>query len=180
VVEKMSQTAPEAKIVQFGPCRAIGLSYVGKYDNEKITALWDGPACIFTRIGEIPQPPVEKSGEMAGHPMFGLCRCVAGAADGCFEYIAAAVASAEAPVPEGMVEVSIPACSYAVFEVPSLEETMAAWEAVPGWHAAHPEWKGFCGPDGCDCAGHPSFELYPPDFCPTGRFYLYVPVKPAT
>lgn len=163
----------EAEIVQFGPYRVIGLNYIGKNENMEIPALWHGEGGFISRMGEIEALP----GDCIS---FGLCRCVPDATDGSFEYIAALPAKPDAPIPSGMVEASIPACTYAVFEVECLAELSQAWVKIPIWLQEHPEWKGYCiGPDECDCANHPNFELYPADFTPTGKLYVYVPVQAA-
>jgi hypothetical protein len=126
----------------------------------------------MARIGEIPI----RDGEV---PYFGICRCALGAENGEFEYIAAAPASDDAPVPEGMMEVTIPACTYAEFPVSGLSVIGEAWTKAAAWVEANPQWKGFCdgNPEGCGCIATPSFELYPPNFGEDGKLFVYMPIQ---
>ena len=77
-----------------------------------------------------------------------------------------------------MTEADLPAGTYLAFRLAGLAELPAAWEAIPGWLAAHREWRPFCSEEGCECADHPGFELYPPEFGADGEFFIYVPVAP--
>lgn len=174
----MTTATPE--IVAFGPCRVIGLSYVGRNQNREIPALWSGEGGFISRFGEVQSPPDAKWQDTDRHPAFGLMRCAPGVTDGTFEYIAAAPATADAPIPAGMVEATIAAGTYAVFEVPSLEALGAAWQAIGEWQKAHPEWVGYCDSESCDCVNHPSFELYPPDFGEHGKLFIYLPIRPSS
>lgn len=171
----MTTTTPE--IIEFETCRVIGMSYVGKNENKEIPALWDSENGFLRRMGEVVSPPAAKWKGTDRHPAFGICRCFPGATDGSFEYIAAVPATADAPIPEGMVEATIAAGTYAAFPVPSLDALHAAWQAVGEWQKAHPEWVGYCDNEGCDCVNHPAFELYPPDFGDQGQLFIYVPVR---
>lgn len=172
-------TATNPEIVQFGPTRVIGLSYIGNNENQEIPRLWDGENGFISRFGEVQSPPDAKWQDTGRHPAFGLMRCVPGATDGTFEYIAAAPATIDAPIPDGMIEATIPAGTYAVFPVSSLAELPQAWPVVYDWQNAHPEWAGYCDSESCDCANHPAFELYPPDFGDHGQLFIYLPVRPA-
>jgi predicted transcriptional regulator YdeE len=166
-------------MVQYGPLRVIGMSYIGPNQNGEVPALWDGPDGFIARFGEVVSPPEATYGDSGRHPAFGMCRCVPGATDGTFEYIAAAPATADAAVPGGMVEARIPEATYAAFEVPSLAEIGPGWEAAMAWMGGHPEWTGYCWSESCDCASHPCFELYPPEFGEDGRLFIYMPVRPS-
>jgi len=110
----------------------------------------------------------------------GLCRCIPGATDGRFEYIAAVPASKDAPVPDGMVAVTLPFGQYVVIPVGTLADIHAAWCHSGDWFSDHPEWTGYCNKDGCDCAQHPGFEYYPPEFDGNGPLYIYMPIQPNT
>lgn len=162
--------AREPQIVEFGPYRVIGMSYVGKNAQGEIPAMWGqfGP-----RMGELHEGPCQGA--------FGLCRCAPGAGEGAFEYLAAAPVEAGTAVPEGMVEAAIPASTYVVFQVPNLEAIHQAWEACGAWMQSHPEWEGYCQPtaEGCDCIANPSFEYYPPNWNPQAELFIYMPVRPA-
>ncbi|MCE5198914.1 MAG: GyrI-like domain-containing protein [Armatimonadota bacterium] len=161
----------EPQIVEFGPYRVIGMRYAGKNENAEIKAMWDGENGFLSRMSEIDTT----SGECMS---FGLCRCIPGVTDGSFEYIAALPANPDALVPEGMVEASIGAATYAVFTVPSLGEISQVWTESMAWLAAHPNWDGYCNETACECADYPGFELYPADFGVTGKLFLYMPVRP--
>jgi predicted transcriptional regulator YdeE len=157
----------EPRIEQFGPVRVIGLSCKGKNENGEFSALWEK---FIPRHCEITTPK-----DM--HLFLGICRCIPGRTDGSFEYIAALSAAEDASVPEGMMVLQIPKCSYVVFPVRNLKEIMQAWQGTRGWLEAHPEWKTYCGPNQpCDCAHYPCFELYPPEFNGTNGLFIYIPV----
>lgn len=170
----------EPRIVEFSGCRVIGMQYVGKNEQGEIPAMWGGETGFVARMGEVQSPPEAKYEGSDRHAVFGLCRCLPGRDDGVFEYVAAAPATADAPIPEGMIETSLPTGPYLAFPVQGLENLGSAWGQTHEWLVAHPEWKSYCtGPEDCDCANHPSFELYPPDFGADGLFFLYVPVRPS-
>jgi len=153
---------------EFGPFRAIGLGYVGKGHEGEIPALW---GTLLPRMDEVKRP--------GGGGSFGVCRCASGGVkDGSFEYIAALAADDDANVPPGMMEVLIPRGNYAVFRVERLAEVQSAWDPAASTLAASPEWTGYCGRSGCDCANHPCFEYYPPEFNGDGPLYLYFPIQP--
>jgi predicted transcriptional regulator YdeE len=174
----MSEAQVEPQVVEYGPVRVIGMYYRGKNENKEITALWDREGGFLSRMGEVAQPPDQYYLDSGRHPAFGLCRCLPGETDGSFEYIAATLAAAEAPIPDGMIEAMIPAGTYLAFPVAGLEKLPEVWNAAHGWMAAHPEWKSYCtGPEDCDCANHPNFELYPPDFGCDHKLFIYLPVK---
>lgn len=170
-----NNAATEPQVVEFGPYRVIGMRYVGKNEQGEIPAMWGGETGFVARMGEIKTP--------AGCPCisFGLCRCLPGATDGSFEYIAALPATPDAPIPAGMVEARIAGGSYVAFPVASLAELMPAWGQLGAWLAAHPEWQAYCGDPvakTCDCENHPTFELYPAQFATDGKLFIYMPIRP--
>jgi predicted transcriptional regulator YdeE len=162
----MSDSQVEVK--QFGPYRIIGMSCVGKNESNELPQLWERQ--FIPRCKEI-QAPERASA-------FGICRCIPGKTDGTFEYVAAVEARAGAPVPEGMVAVEIPRADYAVVPVAGLPEVRQAWAKVPEQVGGLAGWTPFCGPAGCECATHPCFEYYPPEFESNGQLFLYIPVRP--
>jgi predicted transcriptional regulator YdeE len=164
----MPTTFEEPQVIEFGPRRAIGLTYQGKNENGEIPALWHEE--FMPRMAEVPAP--EGVSEA-----YGICRCLPGVTDGSFEYIAAKAAVPDAPMPAGMTEVALPAGRYLAFKIPSLAQIFAAWDFTRQWCAVHPEFELYCGPGGCDCTTHPGFEYYPPDFNGQNELYLYLPVK---
>lgn len=161
----MSQGRVEIK--EFGPYRIIGLSYTGKNENKEVFQLWERQ--FMPRRHEIDMP--ERPGA------FGICRCVPGAKDGTFEYVAAVEAKLGAAPPEGMVAVDIPRGDYVVIPVSGLGEVRQAWSTVPEKLSRFTEWEPYCGPGGCECATHPCFEYYTPEFDDGGPMFLYIPVK---
>jgi len=175
----MSTSTPEPKIVEFGPFRIIGMNYVGKNEAGEIPDLWGRPNGFLARMSEVRMPEGAGDHATGDHLAFGLCRCYPGATDGTFEYVAAVPAAADAPIPDGMVEAAIGQSAYAVFESPTLKEIGATWGAAMAWMGQQTKWRGFCGPDECDCANHPSFELYPPGYDDDGPLLIYMPVRPA-
>lgn len=163
--EQKTVNAPA--LVKFGPCRVIGARCVGK-DSQEFTALWERD--FLPRLGEI-MPLAGAQG------LFGLCRCLPGASDGSFEYIAAMAVSDDAPIPDSMVEAHIAAADYVIFPVNGLDAVMDAWGRLGPWLDEHPEWEGYCTPAGCDCLTHPSFEYYPPTFGEDGKLSVYMPIR---
>ncbi|MHB1463440.1 MAG: GyrI-like domain-containing protein [Armatimonadota bacterium] len=166
------QTVPfETTIIDFGPQRIMGMSLITANENGEVPALWGNEGGFATRMNEVQQPE-------AVAPCFGVCRCVPGITDGRFEYIAAVSASADAVLPDGMVELTLPKAQYLSITVPSLEHIGAAWNYLGQWFAEHPEWRGYCGPGGCECNGYPTFEYYTSDFFTTNKLYVYAPIRP--
>lgn len=174
----MTQPQLEPEIIKFGPYRVIGLSCASKNENGEFGALWGAEDGFIARMGEVMPPSAEACSGAGCHSAFGLCRCLPGVTDGSFEYIAAAPAAAEAPIPAGMIEAQIPAGTYAVFTVPSLNEVGDIWGAAMTWLGEQANWRGFCDETVCDCAHHPSFELSPPDFGENGKLFIYLPLQP--
>ena len=160
--------ATEPVIAAYGPQRIIGMSYVGKNEHGEIPELW----------GKTFIPRMQELG-CDGDPgiAVGICRCVPGKTDGTFEYIAGCTVSATTVIPTGMIEVTIPQEQYLIIPVPTLSQIGDAWNYTRNWFGEHPEWDAYCGPDGCDCVKHPSFELYPPEFNGEGPLFLYMPLK---
>lgn len=161
----------EPRILDYGPQRLIGISRVCKTSAE-CHDVWAGENGFQARAEEIrihDKPPY-----------FGICRCAQGAEQGAFEYVAATLAADGAPVPEGMIEVILPAAKYAVFPVTELSDIGRAWGYTSEWSAAHPEWNSFCdgNPEGCGCIATPAFEFYPPGFN-GGELFIYMPIRPS-
>lgn len=165
----MAAQVGELSVVEFGPRRAIGMSMLAKGGGGDFSGLWQKQ--LFPRADEIARP------EMAA--AFGVCRCVPGATDGSFEYLALLEATAAAAVPAGMVSVDIPRAHYAVFQAPSLAALGATWRQASETIAAQATWKPYCGPQGCQCAAHPSFEFHAWDSHETGKIFIYVSVSRA-
>lgn len=163
-------SVPLFQTVTFGPQRAIGMRYEGKNENGEVAAMWGQ---VVPRICSEFAPLMRGSA--------GVCRCVPGKTDGTMEYIAAFLTTQDTPAPEGLVAVDIPQGEYAVFTVPELDQCMAVWMSVPDALKASPELESYCqGPEACECAAHPCFEYYPPEYRGCGPFQIYIPVKRRT
>jgi predicted transcriptional regulator YdeE len=153
-------------VTTFGPSRAIGVRYAGKNENQEVMKLWGE---LLPQRGSIAMPE--------GGGAFGVCRCIPGNTDGSFEYVAAFEALPDAPVPGGMVAVDIPAGEYFVRRFEHVPDYMSAWKEAAGALAVDPEWDGYCkGSSDCQCAAHPCFEYYPPEFHGDGPMHIYQPV----
>jgi predicted transcriptional regulator YdeE len=153
----------------FGPCRIIGMRYIGDGLNNEIPQLW---AQFCARINEIDRPD-----QAAG---FGVCRCVSSENKNRFgEYVAAISAPHDASVPEGMLALDLPHSNYAVFTVPEIPQVRNVWRSGLATLDASTKWKRYaCGPAGCTCTTHPAFEYYPSEYRGSGPFFIYVPLKP--
>jgi AraC family transcriptional regulator len=136
----------------------VGLRYYGRNEKKEIPALWE---TFVPRMGEIPNPvPKISYGVMDNFDP----------ETGEFEYIAGLEVQGEVDLPEGMISVSVPAQTYAVFPctLPTLMETFKriAEEGLPT-----SEYRRAAGPE---------FEFYGPDFHPDlGRLNMtiYIPVE---
>jgi predicted transcriptional regulator YdeE/DNA-binding transcriptional MerR regulator len=95
----------EPKIIHKNGMTVVGLSYVGKNENNEIPQLW---AKWNARWDELENP--------VGDCCYGACFSnPGGAKEGEFEYIACIEVSDASQVPSGMVARDIPAYKYAVF-----------------------------------------------------------------
>ncbi len=160
----------ESRMDRFGAKRIIGTSIVTDNANGEIPALWadDNFQALLKQIIS----PLE------GAPCYGVCRCVEGVTNGKYEYIAAVEATADAAIPEGMIECTIPEADYLIITVPGLENIKKAWEYVYNtWFPANPEWRGYCDDQGCECTSYPTFEYYTDEFFVTNCSYIYVPIR---
>jgi predicted transcriptional regulator YdeE len=161
----------EPRVLDYGPQRLIGISRICKTSVD-CHNVWADESGFLARVGEIEAP--------AGRiPYYGLCRCATGARDGEFEYAAAMPVPEGVPAMEGMIEIIVPAGTYAEFSVERLHDIGQAWAYSGEWLAANPVWEGFWdgNPNGCGCVANPSFELYPPGFDGTGGLSVYVPIR---
>ena len=103
----------EPKIVNKPAFKAIGISYVGKNQNNEIPQMWDVFNARATELDEV---------SINGACCYGLCFSnPAGAAEGEFEYVAAVEVADGESIPEGMVYREVPAHKYAVFTHHCLE-----------------------------------------------------------
>jgi len=97
----------EPKIVNKPAFKSVGLSYIGKNQNNEIPQMWD----VFNaRAAELEDVGIN------GACCYGLCFSNPfGAAEGEFEYVAAVEVAEGGSTPEGMVYREVPAHKYAVF-----------------------------------------------------------------
>jgi len=102
--ERKEPNLMEPKIITKPAFKAIGMSYVGKNENQEIGQMWG----VFNqRATEIP---------WRGPYGYGLCFSnPEGAAEGEFEYIAAFEVPSDEMIPDGMVYREVPEYKYAVF-----------------------------------------------------------------
>lgn len=151
-------------ISSFGPYRAAGMSLKGKLESSEIMALWGR---FLPRGNEL------EAAEGGGS--FGFCRCIPGATDGSWEYVAAIAVKDNISVPRDMIAVDVPGAEYAVCDVAAISDIRAGWESLAR-EVNSSDWTPYCGPRGCGCAEHPSFEYYPPEFRGQGPLRLYIPI----
>lgn len=161
-------SALQLQTTTFGPCRVVGMRYIGDGLNNEIGQLW-GQFC--SRIEEINRPA-----HAAG---FGVCRCAPGANGRFGDYVAGVAAKDAARVPEGMTVIDLPHSTYAVFTVPEIPEVRNVWRSSLATIDASDRWQRYaCGSSGCTCTTHPAFEYYPPEYRGAGPFFIYVLLKP--
>jgi predicted transcriptional regulator YdeE/DNA-binding transcriptional MerR regulator len=95
----------EPRVIKKTGMKVVGLSYVGKNENNEIPQMW---AEWNARSGEIKN--------QKGFECFGACFSnPEGAKEGEFEYVACIEVSDATEIPPGMVQRQIPEYSYAVF-----------------------------------------------------------------
>jgi predicted transcriptional regulator YdeE/DNA-binding transcriptional MerR regulator len=157
------ETEMEPKFVNLPAFTVVGMSYVGKNENQEIAQMW----------GQF-NPRSNQVQHAIHDAALGVCLMPPGLPEGVFEYVAGYKVEKVESVPEGMVAREVPAQQYAVFaHVGSLEKLHDTYAYI--YHVWLPK-SGYQRTDG------PDFEYYDDDFknfAPDSRFYLYVPVKKA-
>ena len=142
--------------------KVYGLLYVGKNENQEISALWDQ----FNQRGEELCPSTTDQA-------FGVCRMIPTNTTGEFEYLAGVEYKEGQPLPQGTVVREVPACTVAVFKhvgaVDTLHQTYvriySEWLPSSNYEPLEP---GF------------DMEVYNEEFtffAPDSVMYIYVPVK---
>jgi predicted transcriptional regulator YdeE/DNA-binding transcriptional MerR regulator len=102
--ERKERKLMQPKIITKPTFKAIGLSYVGKNENNEIPQMW---GTFNQRSAEIP---------WRGGCAYGLCFAdPEGATEGEFEYVAAFEVPNDEKIPEGMIYREVPEYKYAVF-----------------------------------------------------------------
>ena len=130
-----------------GPFTVAGLK--SRFDRDSlhaIPALWDQL---------VPRLPVPGS----KHGTLGLC-IPATPGTGDFDYMAGVEMDADAPAPEGLELIEVPAQTYAVYRL-----TVNGEALHPQMQAALRDiWGRRLTAEGLKASGGPDFELYPPYF----------------
>jgi predicted transcriptional regulator YdeE len=95
----------EPKIITKPAFKAVGISYIGKNENNEIAQMWG----VFN-------PRAQEIAQVENSCAYGLCFAKPeGAAEGEFEYISAFEVADDQNIPEGMVYREVPEYKYAVF-----------------------------------------------------------------
>jgi predicted transcriptional regulator YdeE/DNA-binding transcriptional MerR regulator len=142
--------------------KVVGISYVGKNENQEIPKLWEE---FNPRMKEL---------KNAEYCCYGACfGDVEGAADDEFEYIACVAVESTPDIPEGMVMREIPAHKYAVFtHHGSLETLHDTYEYI---------YNTWLPQSGYELDGKFDMEMYDDDFnmddWDNSKFYIYVAIK---
>ena len=92
----------ETRITSLPAMRVVGMAYIGKNENGEIGQMWDR---FIPRFHEV-------EGKMRPGIALGVCGDAKG--DGSFRYVAGFQVDANAPVPEGMAVLEVPAATYVV------------------------------------------------------------------
>lgn len=140
--------------------RVVGMHVRAKPFSEEFSKIWDQ---FVPRMGEISGRTEEKASYAVEWGMDDEDE------GGEFSYLAGVAVDAEAPIPEGMMDVQVPAQEYAVFDFVLQEIKEAMNYIYKEWLPAS-EYK---------YAGDPEFEYYDERFRPDeGQFEMsmYVPV----
>jgi len=159
---RQEDTPMEPKFVNKDAFIVVGMSYVGKNENQEIPQLWE----VFnTRMKEI------KSAENC---CYGTCfGDVEGAAEGEFEYVACVAVEGTPDIPVGMVMREIPAYKYAVFtHHGSLKTLHDTYQYI---------YNTWLPQSGYELDGKFDMEVYDDDFnmddWVNSKFYIYVAIK---
>jgi AraC family transcriptional regulator len=155
-------TLMEPKFVTKEAFKVVGMSYIGKNENQEIPQLWE----VFNiRMKEV------KSAEPC---CYGTCfGDVEGAAEDEFEYVACVAVEGTPDIPEGMVMREIPAHKYAVFtHHGSLKTLHDTYQYI---------YNTWLPQSGYELDGKFDMEMYDDDFnmdvWDNSKFYIYVAVK---
>jgi predicted transcriptional regulator YdeE len=147
----------EPKVVTKPSFSVVGMKYRGKNEHGEIPQLWERFLPHQDEINTKVHPDIfygimdhydEQTGE--------------------FDYIAGMEVAPNGPPPTHMVEVTVPAQTYAVFKctLPTLHQTYRL--ATETWLPASPYRR----------AASPDFELYDETFIKDETMYIYLPVEP--
>jgi AraC family transcriptional regulator len=153
----------EPSIVRKAAFTVVGMEEHGRNENNELPALWQS---FIPRMCEI-------RGRVNPHESFGLC---IGDMDykqtGVFRYVAGQQVTDAAAVPDGMLAVTVPEATYAVFTHRGTLETLGqTYDYIYG------TWLPTSGREVADT---PDFELYDDRFdatSPSSEMDIYIPLK---
>jgi len=162
-IQSTKEDAMEPKIVTRPAFKTVGLSYVGKNQNDEIGQMWGR---FIPRINEPKRIDPEVS--------YGLCFTdVKAAKEGEFEYVAAVEVQDNQDIPAGMVYREVPEHKFAIFthhgKLESLRET---YQYIYNTGLAQAGLQ--VHPDKYD------MEVYNEDFTPgsdDSKLYIYVAIQ---
>ena len=159
--------AMETRIINLSAMRVIGMAYVGKNENEEISAMWGE---FIPRFNEVP-------GKICPSVKLGVCGDAQ--EDGSFRYVAGFQVEADASVPDGMTVFDVPAATYVV-----VTQRGVLSDEQNGLHAAvnfvYREWLP---QSGYQSAATPDLEWYDERFTGVNQedseMDIYTPIVPA-
>lgn len=153
----------EPSIVTKAAFTVVGTEYHGRNENNEVAALWQS---FMPHMHEIHD-------QVNMHESFGLC---VGDVDykqtGVFRYVAGQQVKEDAAIPDGMLAVTVPEATYAVFTHHGTLETLGqTYDYIYGtWLPT----------SGRELADTPDFELYDDRFdvaSPSSEMDIYIPLK---
>ena len=169
-IAAMSQAAAAVRLSQEpAPVRKPGFRVAG------ITAIFDesnkaGIPALWQRL----EPRLPLRGQVGGGT-YGVGCPTETTAEGCFRYAAAVAIAPDAPAPEGLEAIDIPAQTYLVFRL-----LTDASPLHPQMQAAMREiWGDRVPKSGFKLANGPDLEVYPPGFDPgrPAQLEWWIPVE---
>ena len=152
----------EPKFVTRPAFKVVGLSYVGKNENQEIAQMWN----VFNqRDGEV--KAIDRS------QAYGLCFDATDHPDEAyFEYVSGREVANDQDIPEGMVYREIPEHRYAVFtHEGALDNLSETYRYI---------YETWLPQSGYELDGGFDMEVYDKDFMfnhPDSKFYIYVAIK---
>lgn len=161
VEKRKEKMMKEAKIVQLDEFLVVGMPYLGKNENNEISALWDEFVPRIPEIRHVQPGPEISYGICSPHP------------SGLIDYIAAVPVTSLEDIPTGMVGKRIPAQTYAVFTAYGLADISSTYQMIMEEWLPVSGYKAVLAPD---------FEYYPETFNPEDAksvVYIYYPVEKA-
>ncbi len=156
----MTSAAFDVKAVDCKAVRVVGVKTTATMEGalKECSKLWGD---FMPRM-----PEIQLDGEMRS---YGVSVMIGSDTDK-FEYWAALPVAADAPVPAGMVDMTLPAGLYAECWITGLDKLTDCFNYIYStWLPAHTEYEME--------AANPGYELYLSDYEKTGRIGIYFPIK---